>query len=91
MSRSLKKGPFIDAKLWKKIQAIKPGEKAVIRTWSRASTIFPEMVGMTFQVHNGKTHLPVYVVEDMIGHRLGEFAPTRKFKKHGGKKAADSK
>lgn len=87
MGRSLKKGPFVDPKLWKKIQAVKPGEKVTIRTWSRSSTIFPEMVGMTFAVHNGKTHLPVYIVEDMIGHKLGEFAPTRKFKKHGGKKA----
>jgi len=89
MSRSLKKGPFIEPSLWKKVLAVKPGEKANIRTWSRASTIFPEMVGMTFSVHNGKTHIPVYVVEDMIGHKLGEFAPTRKFKKHGGKKQAE--
>ena len=90
MSRSLKKGPFIDAKLWKKVQAVKPGEKVNIRTWSRSSTIFPEMVGMTFSVHNGKIHVPVYVVEDMVGHKLGEFSPTRKFKKHGGKKAAEA-
>lgn len=91
MSRSLKKGPFIDPKLWQKILAAKAGEKVNIRTWSRASTIFPEMVGMTFSVHNGKTHLPVYVVEDMIGHKLGEFSPTRKFKRHGGKKAEVTK
>lgn len=89
MSRSLKKGPFIDPKLWSKITAVKPGEKVNIRTWSRSSTIFPEMVGMTISVHNGKVHVPVYIVEDMIGHKLGEFAPTRKFKKHGGKKAAE--
>ncbi len=89
MSRSLKKGPFIDPKLWKKIQAVKAGEKVNIRTWSRSSTIFPEMVGMTFSVHNGKTHLPVYIIEDMIGHKLGEFATTRKFKRHGGKKATE--
>ena len=89
MSRSLKKGPYIDPKLLKKIQAVKPGEKVTIKTWSRSSTIFPEMVGMTFSVHNGKLHLPVYVVEDMVGHKLGEFAPTRKFKKHGGKKATE--
>lgn len=91
MSRSLKKGPFIDPKLWKKVTATKPGEKVTIRTWSRSSTIFPEMVGMSFGVHNGKTHIPVYVVEDMIGHKLGEFSPTRKFKKHGGKKATEAK
>jgi len=89
VSRSLKKGPFIDPKLLKKVQAVKPGEKVNIRTWSRSSTIFPEMVGMTFGVHNGKIHVPVYVVEDMVGHKLGEFSPTRKFKRHGGKKAAE--
>ncbi|MFA6082052.1 MAG: 30S ribosomal protein S19 [Patescibacteria group bacterium] len=87
MSRSLKKGPFIDPKLLKKVQAVKPGEKVNIRTWSRSSTIFPEMVGMTFSVHNGKEHIPVYVVEDMVGHKLGEFSPTRKFRRHSGKKA----
>ncbi len=90
MSRSLKKGPFIDPKLWEKIQKVKLGEKVNIRTWSRSSTIFPEMVGMTFSVHNGKTHLPVYIIEDMIGHKLGEFSPTRKFKRHGGKKATEA-
>jgi small subunit ribosomal protein S19 len=89
MSRSLKKGPFILPSLLKKVQAVKPGEKANIKTWSRSSTIFPEMVGMTISVHNGKTHIPVYVVEDMIGHKLGEFSPTRKFKRHGGKKQAE--
>lgn len=90
MSRSLKKGPFIDPKLWEKVTSVKPGEKVNIRTWSRSSTIFPEMVGMTISVHNGKIHIPVYVIEDMIGHKLGEFSPTRKFKKHGGKKAAEA-
>lgn len=89
MSRSLKKGPFVDPKLLKKVQAVKPGERAIIKTWSRSSTIFPEMVGMTFQVHNGKIHVPVFIVEDMVGHKLGEFSPTRKFKKHGGKKAIE--
>lgn len=89
MSRSLKKGPFILPSLLKKVQAVKPGEKANIKTWSRSSTIFPEMVGMTISVHNGKTHIPVYIVEDMIGHKLGEFSPTRKFKRHGGKKQAE--
>ncbi len=90
MSRSLKKGPFIDPKLMKKVQAVKQGEKTTIKTWSRSSTIFPEMVGITFAVHNGKVHIPVYIVEDMIGHKLGEFAPTRKFRKHSGKKAEDA-
>lgn len=87
MSRSIKKGPFTDAKLLKKVLALQPGDKTVIRTWSRQSTIVPEMVGRTLGVHNGKTHLPVYVVEDMVGHKLGEFALTRKFLRHGGKKA----
>ena len=87
MSRSLKKGPFIDEKLLKKVLALKAGDKSVIRTWSRASTISPEMVGKTFGVHNGKVHTPVFVVEDMVGHKLGEFSPTRKFMRHGGKKA----
>jgi len=90
MSRSLKKGPFIHPSLLKKVQSAKPGEKVNIKTWSRASTIFPEMVGMTISVHNGKVHVPVYIVEDMIGHKLGEFSPTRKFKRHGGKKAAET-
>jgi len=85
MSRSLKKGPFVDAKLLKKIAKLKPGDKTVIKTWSRDSVITPEMVGFTFGVHNGKVHVPVYVVENMVGHKLGEFAPTRKFIKHGGK------
>jgi small subunit ribosomal protein S19 len=87
MSRSLKKGPFTDAKLLAKIQKLGAGSKTVIKTWSRASTITPEMVGMTFGVHNGKQHIPVHVVENMVGHKLGEFSPTRKFTRHGGKLA----
>jgi small subunit ribosomal protein S19 len=85
MSRSLKKGPYVDAKLLKKITKLKPGDKTVIKTWSRDSTITPEMVGYTFGVHNGKEHIPVFITEDMVGHKLGEFAPTRKFIRHGGK------
>jgi len=84
MSRSLKKGPFIDPKLMKKISKTKPDEGA-IKTWSRSSVISPEMIGYTFLVHNGKDFIEVKVIEDMVGHRLGEFSPTRKFIKHGGK------
>lgn len=83
MPRSLKKGPYVDPKLMKKVQAAKPG--AVIKTWSRASTIVPEMIGHTFGVHNGRDHVAVKVSEEMIGHKLGEFAPTRKFVRHGGR------
>ncbi|MBI5037267.1 MAG: 30S ribosomal protein S19 [Candidatus Kerfeldbacteria bacterium] len=85
MSRSLKKGPFTDPNLIKKLEKVRIGDKTVIKTWSRSSVITPAMVGFTFGVHNGKTHLPVNVVEDMVGHRLGEFAPTRKFVAHGGR------
>jgi small subunit ribosomal protein S19 len=85
MSRSLKKGPFTDPKLLAKVAKQKPGDKTAIKTWSRTSVITPAMVGMTFGVHNGKQHTPVYVVENMVGHKLGEFAPTRKFVRHGGK------
>ncbi len=85
MTRSLKKGPFVDAKLLKKIDGKKPADIGVIKTWARASQIAPEMVGWTFGVHNGKTHLEVFVTEDMVGHRLGEFSPTKKFIRHGGK------
>lgn len=86
MSRSLKKGPFIDEKLLQKIaKAKQSGDKKPIKTWSRDSMIVPEMVGFNFAVHNGKIHVPVFVVENMVGHKLGEFAPTRKFYKHGGK------
>jgi small subunit ribosomal protein S19 len=89
MSRSLKKGPFTDAKLLEKIAKVKPGDKTVIKTWSRASVITPAMVGMTFGVHNGRAHVPVFVVENMVGHKLGEFSPTRKFVRHGGKMQKD--
>jgi len=85
MARSLKKGPYVDEKLLKKIRKLKPGDKTIIKTWARACTITPEMVGFTFGVHNGKEHIPVKVTEDMVGHKLGEFAPTTKFVKHGGK------
>ncbi|MFA6304339.1 MAG: 30S ribosomal protein S19 [Patescibacteria group bacterium] len=89
MSRSLKKNPWIDPKLLKKLSRLKPGDKTVIKTWARASTITPEMVGLTIGVHNGKQHLPVFVVENMVGHKLGEFSPTRKFISHGGKMAKE--
>jgi len=85
MSRSLKKGPFTDQKLLKKISRIKRGDKTVIKTWSRDSVITPEMVGFTIGVHNGREHLPIFIIENMVGHKLGEFAPTRKFIKHGGR------
>jgi small subunit ribosomal protein S19 len=85
MARSISKGPFIDEKLLKKIEGKKPIETGVIKTWSRRSQISPEMVGFVFGVHNGRQHLEVLVTEDMVGHRLGEFSPTRKFTKHGGK------
>lgn len=85
MSRSAKKGPFVDPKLLKKITALKPGDTTVIRTWSRDSEIAPEMVGFTIGVHNGKTFTDVFIKEEMVGHRLGEFSLTRKFTKHGGK------
>jgi len=81
----MKKGPYVDPKLMKKIEGLKQGDKTVIKTWSRASEISPEMVGFTFGVHNGKDFIDVSVSEDMVGHRLGEFSPTRKFTKHGGK------
>lgn len=85
MPRSLKKGPFVDLKLLAKIEKLKPGDKTVIKTWSRSSTITPEMVGFTIGVYNGKTHVPVFIIEDMVGHKLGEFSPTRKFIRHGGR------
>ncbi len=85
MSRSLKKGPYVDEKLLKKIEGKKPVETGVIKTWSRRSQISPEMVGFNFGVHNGRAHTEVLVTEDMVGHRLGEFSPTRKFTRHGGK------
>ena len=84
MARSLKKKPFIDARLAKKVKTVKEsGKKEVIKTWSRRSTIYPDFIGLTFAVHNGKEFVPVYVTEDMVGHKLGEFAPTRKFGGHG--------
>ncbi len=86
MSRSLKKGPFVDPKLAKKVAALGANDRTVIKTWARASTIFPEMVGRTIAVHNGRVHVPVFVSENMVGHKLGEFAPTRKFRTHGGKR-----
>ncbi len=85
MGRSVKKGPFIDDHLLKKIQAMEAGqEKRVIRTWSRRSTVIPEMVGHTIAVHNGKKFIPVYITENMVGHKLGEFSPTRTFRSHSG-------
>lgn len=85
MARSLKKGPYIDERLLKKVKKLSPGDKTVIKTWARAATITPEMVGFAFGVHNGREHISVFISEDMVGHKLGEFAPTRKFVRHGGK------
>ncbi len=89
MARSLKKGPYVDLKLLKKISKFKRGDKAVVKTWARASTISPEMVGFTIGIHDGKTHVPVFITEDMVGHKLGEFASTRKFIVHGGRMARE--
>ena len=89
MSRSLKKGPYVNPRILKKVQALKRGDKTIIKIWDRACTITPEMVGFTFGVHNGKVHLPVLAVENMVGHKFGEFAPTRKFVVHGGRKAKE--
>ena len=91
MSRSLKKGPFIDPKLAKKVTALGSEDRTIIKTWARASTIPPEFVGRTIAVHNGKVHVPVFVTENMVGHKLGEFSPTRKFRSHGGKLAKGKK
>lgn len=88
MSRSLKKGPYVDERVLKKVQNRKPGDRTPIRTWSRSCTITPEMVGVVFHVHNGKDFIPVAVNEEMVGHKLGEFSPTRKFVRHGGQLAA---
>ena len=89
MSRSTKKGPYVLPSLYKKVEAMnEAGKKSVVKTWSRSSTIFPEFVGHTFAVHDGRKHVPVYVTEDMVGHKLGEFAPTRKFTGHVGAKTA---
>ena len=88
MGRSLKKGPFVDAKLYAKVVKMnETNNKSVIKTWSRSSTIFPEFIGHTFAVHNGRKHIPVYVTEDMVGHKLGEFSPTRTFGGHAGEKS----
>ena len=87
MSRSTKKGPYVEESLYKKVVALnEKGHQQVIKTWSRSSTIFPEFVGHTFAVHDGRKHVPVYVTEDMVGHKLGEFAPTRTFRGHAGAK-----
>ena len=91
MGRSIKKGPFVQPVLLKRVQAKnEAGEKRVLKTWSRASTIFPDFVGHTFAVHDGRKHVPVYVTEDMVGHKLGEFAPTRTFRGHAGSKTSNS-
>ena len=91
MGRSIKKGPFVQPVLLKRVREMnEAGEKRVLKTWSRASTIFPEFVGHTFAVHDGRTHVPVYVTEDMVGHKLGEFAPTRTFKGHAGSKTSNT-
>ena len=89
MSRSTKKGPFVQPKLLERvIDMNEKGEKRILKTWSRSSTIFPELVGHTFAVHDGRKHVPVYVTEDMVGHKLGEFAPTRTFRGHAGSKTS---
>ena len=91
MGRSVKKGPFVQPVLLKRVQEMnKAGEKRILKTWSRSSTIFPDFVGHTFAVHDGRKHVPVYVTEDMVGHKLGEFAPTRTFKGHAGSKSTKS-
>ena len=92
MSRSLKKGPFCEAKLLGRVEAMNAaGDKKVIKTWSRASTVFPQMLGHTIAVHNGRQHVPVYITENMVGHKLGEFAPTRTYRGHAGEKATGKK
>ena len=91
MSRSIKKGPYVQEVLLKLVQAMnEAGEKKVLKTWSRSSTIFPDFVGHTIAVHDGRKHVPVYVTEDMVGHKLGEFAPTRTFKGHAGSKTSNN-
>ena len=91
MSRSIKKGPFVQPKLLERVQKMnESGEKQVLKTWSRSSTIFPDFVGHTFAVHDGRKHVPVYVTEDMVGHKLGEFAPTRTFRGHAGSKTSNN-
>jgi small subunit ribosomal protein S19 len=91
VSRSVKKGPFVETKLYKRIEAMnEKNEKKLIKTWSRASTIFPEFVGHTIAVYDGRKHVPVYVTEDMVGHKLGEFSPTRIFRGHSGSKTSNT-
>ena len=91
MSRSIKKGPYVQERLLKRVEQMnEAGEKKVLKTWSRSSTIFPEFVGHTFAVHDGRKHVPVYVTEDMVGHKLGEFAPTRTYKGHAGSKTSNN-
>ena len=91
MSRSIKKGPYVQEALYKRVLAMnEAGEKKVLKTWSRTSTIFPDFVGHTFAVHDGRKHVPVYVTEDMVGHKLGEFAPTRTYKGHAGSKTSNN-
>jgi small subunit ribosomal protein S19 len=89
MSRSLKKGPYTDERLLAKLRRLRAGDKTVTKTWNRAASVTPEMVGFVIGVHNGKSHLPVVIVENMVGHKLGEFSPTRKFLRHGGKMQKD--
>ena len=91
MSRSLKKGPYVQPKLFARVEKLnEKGEKVVLKTWSRSSTIFPQFVGHTFAVHDGRKHVPVYITEDMIGHKLGEFAPTRTYRGHAGSKTSNN-
>jgi small subunit ribosomal protein S19 len=91
MSRSLKKGPFVDPKLAKKVAGMGNDDRTIIKTWARASSISPEFVGRTIAVHNGKVHVPVFITENMVGHKLGEFSPTRKFRGHGGRIAREAR
>ncbi len=88
MARSLKKGPYIEDKLLKRVKEAQAGDKRVIKTWSRSSTVFPEMVGLTIAIHDGRKHVPIFISESMVGHKLGEFVATRTFRGHGGKKVA---
>ena len=91
MGRSVKKGPYVEAKLLKRVREMnESGEKRVLKSWSRASTIFPDFIGHTIAVHDGRKHVPVYITEDMVGHKLGEFAPTRTFKGHSGSKTSNA-
>lgn len=92
MSRSVKKGPFVEERLFERVEALnKDNQKKVVKTWSRASTIFPQFIGHTIAVHDGRKHVPVYITEDMVGHKLGEFAPTRTFRGHAGSKTSSAK